>query len=59
MLAIVQKHCPETRDWTRWPVFWAFVDPGSSQETVYFTIQHPKETAAGAAGSRHTGAPAA
>lgn len=59
MLAMVQKHCPETRDWTRWPVFWAFVDPASSQETVHFTIQHPKETAAAARGPRHAGAPAA
>ena len=41
MLAMVQEHCPETRDWNGWPVFWAFVDPGSSQDTVHFTIEHP------------------
>lgn len=38
MLAMVQQHCPETRTWTRWPIFWAEVEPGSSQETVRFTI---------------------
>ena len=43
MLAMVQEHCPETSEWTRWPVFWAYVEPGSSQETVRLTIQHPKE----------------
>ena len=41
MLAMVQEHCPETRHWSEWPVFWAFVDPGSSQDTVHFTIEHP------------------
>lgn len=41
MLAMVQEHCPETRHWSEWPVFWAFVDPGGSQDTVHFTIEHP------------------
>jgi len=40
MLAMVQEHCPETHEWTRWPVFWAYVEPGSSQETVRFNIEH-------------------
>ena len=39
MLAMVKEHCPETNDWTRWPVFWAYVEPDSSQETVRFTIE--------------------
>ena len=43
MLAMVQKHCPETRGWTRWPFLWAHVDPDASQETVRFTIEDPKE----------------
>lgn len=45
MLAMVREHCPETRDWTDWPVFWAFVDPASSQDTVRFTIDRPATTA--------------
>ena len=44
MLAMVQEHCPETHEWTRWPMFWAYVEPGSSQETVRFNIEHPRET---------------
>ena len=44
MLAMVHEHCPETRKLTEWPVFWGFVDPGSSQETIRFTIEHRKET---------------
>ena len=44
MLAMVQEHCPETRGWTRWPMFWAYVDPGSSQETVRFRIEDPTRT---------------
>ena len=43
MLAMVHKHCPETRSWTQWPVFWGFVDPGSSQDTICFNIDHPEE----------------
>ena len=43
MLAMVHEHCPETRDWTQWPVFWSFVDPGSSQDTICFNIDHPEK----------------
>ena len=59
MLSMVQEHCPETREWTRWPVFWAFVDPGSSQETICFTIERPTQTGAAPAASGDAGAPAA
>ena len=42
MLAMVQEHCPETRDWSEWPVFWAFVDPAGSRRTVRFRIEDRK-----------------
>lgn len=45
MLAMVQQRCPETREWTRWPMFWAMVDGDSSQKTIKFTIKHPREAA--------------
>ena len=47
MLAMVQKHCPETRGWTHWPVFWAYVEPGSSQETIHFSIETRATPASG------------
>ena len=59
MLDMVQDHCPETRGWTEWPVFWAFVDPASSQDTVRFTIEHPKESRPEAAASAQAETPAA
>ena len=59
MLAMVQEHCPETREWTRWPIFWAFVDAASNQDTIGFTINHPKETGAAPAASADGGATAA
>lgn len=59
MLAMVRKHCPETREWTRWPVFWAYVEPGSSQDTICFTIEHPNEIEAAEAASAGASAPAA
>jgi hypothetical protein len=45
MLGMVHTHCPETRELAEWPVFWAFVSPDSSQETVHFSIDHPQEAA--------------
>ena len=45
---MIHAHCPETRDLTEWPMFWALVAPGSGQETVHLTIEHPKETHAAA-----------
>ena len=59
MLAMVQEHCPETHDWTDWPVFWAFVDAGSRQDTVRFTIDHPEETEAAGAAPGDADAPSA
>ena len=59
MLTMVQEHCPETHEWTRWPVFWAYVEPDSSQETICFTIDHAKETGAAPAASVDDGATAA
>ncbi|MCY4636509.1 MAG: hypothetical protein OXG04_18730 [Acidobacteria bacterium] len=59
MLAMVQEHCPETRNWSEWPVFWAFVDPASSQDTVRFTIEHPKESTPEKTTSTQAGTPAA
>ena len=55
MLDMVHEHCPETRDWTAWPVFWGFVDPGSSQETIRFTIEHPEEASAATPASHQSG----
>ena len=52
MVAIVQEHCPETRGWREWPMFWAFVDPASSQETILTTVESPIAETAPAAPQR-------
>ncbi len=57
-LTMVQEHSPETRDWTGWPVFWAFVDPASSQDTVHFSIEQPTDSGPEAAASAQAGTPA-
>ncbi len=59
MLAMVHEHCPETRKWTEWPVFWAFVAPDSSQDTIRFTVEHPEKAGAATTASDQAGAPAA
>ena len=59
MLAMVRKHCPETRGWSEWPVFWAVVDAASSQQTVRFSIDEPKDSTNGPATSDQPGTPAA
>lgn len=38
MLRMVQAHCPETRGWTKWPVFWAFVDSAAALETIHLRV---------------------
>ena len=59
MLAMVQEHCPETRGWTRWPVFWAFVDAASSQQTVRLSIDRPRDTRDGTTSVEPAETPAA
>ncbi len=58
MLRMVQEHCPETREWNEWPIFWAFVDPASSQDTVHFSIEQPTDSGPEAAASAQAGTPA-
>ena len=59
MLAMVKEHCPETRQWSQWPVFWAYVDAGASLETIRFTIEQPKEPETAAAAVKTAEPPAA
>jgi len=40
-------------------VFWGYVEPESSQDTVFFSIQNPKEAGTAEAASGHAGTPAA
>ena len=59
MLRMLHEHCPETRGLGEWPMFWTFVDAASSQDTVCFDIEHPRDKEKRQPAENETAAPAA
>ena len=45
MLALLHEHCPETRELTEWPLFWACIKPQDAHDlhTVRARVADPRD----------------
>ena len=48
MMGFLHEHCPETRELTEWPLFWAYIKPEDAHDlhTVHARVPDPRDASA-------------